>query len=370
VTEAAAASTQDSRFMRRALQLAARARGRVSPNPIVGAVIVDNTGQIVGEGYHQKVGGPHAEVHALRDAGTRARGSTVYCTLEPCAHHGRTAPCAVALVEAGIRRLVCALEDPDTRVAGQGFAMLRAAGIEVELGVGADAAREQNAGYLHHRRHHRPRVWLKLAQSLDGRIATRTGASRWITSETSRRHAHRWRSWMDMVAVGAGTVVADDPALTVRHVRGPDPRALVVSARVSCGPEAQLFSRTGTVLATGRHDAAKTDAFSAQGVDVWSFETKDDQIDLQQLVHKAGEEGITSLLIEGGRSLSAAALQAGIVDEVMIYIAPRLIGDGVASVGDLGVDVVDDSVRLTQIVTRRLGDDLLYTGKVVPCSPV
>ena len=233
-----------------------------------------------------------------------------------------------------------------------------------------DAAREQNAGYLHHRRHHRPRVWLKLAQSLDGRIATRTGASRWITSETSRRHAHRWRSWMDMVAVGAGTVVADDPALTVRHVRGPDPRALVVSARVSCGPEAQLFSRTGTVLATGRHDAAKTDAFSAQGADVWSFETQDDQIDLQQLVHKAGEEGITSLLIEGGRSLSAAALRAGIVDEVMIYVAPRLIGEGVGSVGDLGVEVIDDSVRLTQIVTRRLGNDLLYTGKVEPCSPV
>ncbi len=360
----------DLQFMRRALRLAARARGRVSPNPTVGTVIVDGDGQIVGEGYHQQVGGPHSEANALRDAGGLARGSTVYCTLEPCAHHGRTPPCADALIEAGIRRLVCSLEDPDPRVAGQGFARLRDAGVEISVGLCADAAQQQNAGYLHHRRYGRPRVWLKLAQTLDGRIATRTGASKWITGDASRRHAHRWRSWMDMVAVGAGTVIADDPALTVRHVRGPDPRALVVSGRLSCPPEAQLFSRAGTVLATSARDAQQIARFSASGTDVWSFEALDGQIDLTELVQKAGEEMITSLLIEGGRSLASAALRAGIVDEVMIYVAPRLMGEGVASIGDLGVNVVDESVQLVDISTRRLGDDILYTGKVASCSPV
>ena len=362
--------SSDARFMRRALQLAARARGRVSPNPIVGAVVVDPSGQIVGEGYHRNVGGPHAEAHALNEAGDRARGSTVYCTLEPCAHHGRTPPCAEALVRAGVRRVVCSLHDPDTHVSGKGFTILTDAGIDVEIGPGAATASAQNAGYLHHRQHGRPRVWLKLAQSLDGRIATRTGDSRWITGETARRHSHRWRSWMDMVAVGAGTVTADDPALTVRHVKGQDPRALVVSGRLTCAPQARVFGRAGTVVATGHHSPERTTPFTARGTEVWAFNSKDDEIDLAEVVQQAGSVGITSLLIEGGQGLAAAALRARIVDELMIYVAPRLIGEGLSGIGELGIERIDDSIGLTQVTTRRLGEDLLVTGKVESCSPV
>ncbi len=173
-----------------------------------------------------------------------------------------------------------------------------------------------------------------------------------------------------MIAVGAGTIVADDPALTVRHVKGRDPRALVISGRLSCPPTAQIFGRSGTVLGTGPHDPARTAAYESRGTEVWSVESVDAQPDLHQLLAKAGSEGITSLLIEGGRTLAAAALRARVVDEVMIYLAPRIIGEGLAGIGDLGVEAIDDSLRLAEVATRRLGDDLLYTGKVVyPCSP-
>ena len=360
----------DAAHMRRALRLASRGRGHVSPNPMVGAVVVAADGRILGEGYHQQLGGPHAEAHALRAAGDQARGSTVYCTLEPCAHHGRTPPCSEALIQAGVRRVVVALQDPDQHVGGTGFRLLREAGIQVDVGVGAQAVEEQLAAYLHHRRHGRPRVWLKLGQSLDGRIATKTGASRWITGEVARRHAHQWRSWMDMIAVGAGTISADDPALTVRHVEGRDPRALVISANLSCPPTAQIFGREGTVLATSDHDVAAAADYAARGAQIWSMGATDSLLDLPALMQRAGNEGITSLLIEGGRTLAAAALRAQIVDEVMVYVAPRLIGEGLAGVGDLGVEEIDDSLSLEAVTTRRLGDDVLYTGKVVyPCSP-
>ncbi len=355
--------------MRRALRLASRGRGQVSPNPMVGAVVVADDGRILGEGYHQELGGPHAEIHALRAAGDRARGSTLYCTLEPCAHHGRTPPCAEAVIKAGLRRVVVAVQDPDEQVGGEGFRLLREAGIQVDVGVGAEAVEDQLAAYFHHRRHGRPRVWLKLGQSLDGRIATKTGASRWITGDAARHHAHRWRSWMDMIAVGAGTVAADDPALTVRHVEGRDPRALVISAQLNCPATARVFGRDGTVLATSDHDVAAATDFAARGVQIWFMDATEGRLDLAALMQRAGDEGVTSLLIEGGRTLAVAALQARIVDEVMIYVAPRLIGGGVAGIGDLGVEEVDDSLRLEAVTTRRLGEDVLYTGKVVyPCS--
>ena len=317
----------DLEQMRRALRLAGHGRGRVSPNPMVGAVVVDAGDHVVGEGYHRQVGGPHAEVHALGAAGAAARGGTLYCTLEPCAFHGRTPPCADAVVAAGLRRVVCALQDPDARVNGRGFARLRAAGIQVDVGPGAAQAEAQNAAYLKHRREGRPLVLLKLGQTLDGRIATRTGASRWITGEAARRHAHRWRSWVDCVAVGAGTVLADDPALTVRHVRGRDPRPLVVDGRLRCPLDRRLFAGREPILATGASsDPAARQRFVDGGVEVWTFADDGGLFDLRQLLARAGQAGITSLILEGGRTLAAAATCA-VVYVLIVHLARRIVFD-------------------------------------------
>ena len=362
----------DARALGRALTLAARGRGRVSPNPLVGAVVVDRSGAVAGEGWHRRAGGPHAEVEALGAAGGRARGGTLFCNLEPCSFHGRTPPCAEAVIAAGVRRVVCALQDPDPRVDGRGFQRLREAGVEVEVGARAAEAEEQNAAYLHHRRTGRPLVVLKLGQSLDGRIAAASGASRWITGEPARRDAHRWRSWVDAVAVGAGTVLTDDPALTVRHVRGRDPRPLVVDGRLRCRPSARVFAGREPILATAASSSAPARRrYAERGVEVWPLPDEGAVFEMGDLWERAGEAGLTSVLLEGGSGLAAAALRARSVDRVMIYIAPRLLGgDALAGVGELGLQSPEETPILKQVRTRRLGEDLLYTGKVVyPCSP-
>lgn len=363
----------DRLHMRRALRLAARARGRVSPNPMVGAVIVEANGTVVGEGYHRQVGGPHAEVHALAQAGSAARGATMYCTLEPCSFVGRTPACSAAVVEAGIRRLVCALPDPDHRVSGKGFAMLRDAGIDVEVGTLEAAAQELIGPYLHQRRTGHAWVTLKLGMSLDGRIATGDGQSRWITGEAARRHAHRWRSWVDGLIVGAGTVLADDPALTVRHVRGRDPRPIVVDGRLRCDPSARVFSGPKPILVTADSaPAAKRQAFADQGVEVWDLPATDGAVDLRQVTQKCSDAGLLHVILEGGAHLAAAALQAGIVGDVMIYQAPRFLGaDGLAGIGDLQLADLSASPWLSGVQRRRLGPDQLLTGKLetTPCSP-
>ena len=357
-------------YMRRALRLAERGRGHVSPNPLVGAVVVRDD-RIVGEGAHLRVGGPHAEVNALGQAGESARGATVYVTLEPCAFHGRTPPCSAALIAAGIRRVVCAMVDPDLRVSGRGVQQLEEAGIQTEVGLLSDAAEDQNAAYAKHRREGLPLVILKLAQTLDGRIATRTGDARWITGVKARRHGHRWRSWVDAVAVGAGTVLADDPQLTVRHVRGPDPRPMVIDGRLRVDPQARLFQQSGALLVTST-DAApeRRSAFAERGCEIWTFAADDGRIDLRLPLARAAEAGITSVLIEGGGQLAAAALRDRVVDRVHIYVAPRLMGAGIAGIANLDILEIDQTIALEEVRTRRLGDDLLYTACVrYPCSP-
>jgi len=360
----------DETYMRRALRLAERGRGRVSPNPLVGAVIVRHE-QIVGEGAHLRVGGPHAEINALEQAGARARDATVYVTLEPCSFHGRTPPCTDALIAAGIRRVVCAMVDPDLRVSGRGIQQLEEAGIQTETGLLNGAAENQNDAYVKHRREGLPLVILKLAQTLDGRIATRTGDARWITGEKARRHSHRWRSWVDAVAVGAGTVLADDPQLTVRHVRGPNPRPIVIDGRLRIDPQASLFRHPGALLITSTDvSAARCRPFTERGVEVWTYDAPDGHIDLRPPLARAATEGITSLIIEGGGQLAAAALRDQVVDRVHIYIAPRLMGTGIAGIADLDILEIDRTIALEQVRTRRLGDDLLYTACVrYPCSP-
>ena len=356
--------------MRRALRLARRGRGQVSPGALVGAVVVRD-GEVIGEGAYRRRGGPHAEAEALAAAGERCREATLFVTLEPCAHHGTTPPCADAVAAAGIRRVVCALQDPDERVNGRGFARLREAGIDVEVGLLAADAERDNAAFLTHRRTGRPWVALKLAQSLDGRIATRTGASRWITGKQARRHAHRWRSWVDGVVVGAGTVLSDDPELTVRHVRGRDPRPMVVDGRLRVSPRAALFRRGTAVLVTADSiPEERRREFEAAGAEIWTFPAESGRVDLSRLVRAAGKRGMISLLLEGGGDLATAALAARIVDQLILYVAPRLLGAGISSVGDLGIELVDQGITLEQMEMKRLGDDALISGKVVyPCSP-
>jgi diaminohydroxyphosphoribosylaminopyrimidine deaminase/5-amino-6-(5-phosphoribosylamino)uracil reductase len=312
--------------MVRALELAASVRASTSPNPWVGAVLVAPDGRRF-EGATRPPGGPHAEVVALEAAGEAARGATLYVTLEPCAHHGRTPPCADAIAAAGVGRVVAALEDPDPAVAGRGFARLRAAGVEVEVGPGAAAAAELLAPYLKHRRTGRPWVVVKLAATLDGRTAAPDGTSRWITGEAARRDVHRLRAESDAVLVGAGTVRADDPELTVRHVAGRDPLRVV--------------------LGTAPPGARVHPCLELAG-------------DLGEVLDALGRRGVLQLLVEGGPTVAGAFHRAGLVDRYVLYLAPALFGgdDARAMFAGPGAGTIDDVWRGRILSVTRLGDDL------------
>lgn len=335
----------DVTHLRAALNLAARGLGRVWPNPAVGCVITDPAGQVVGRGFTQPGGRPHAETEALRQAGAAARGGIAYVTLEPCAHHGQTPPCAEALVAAGIKRCVASIEDPDPRVAGQGFAMLRAAGVEVRTGILAEAARELNAGFLLRVTAGRPLVALKLATSLDGRIATRSGESKWITDEAARARGHLLRASHDAILIGSGTAVADDPELTVRlpGMAGRSPVRIVVDARLRTPFGGNLASRNGrpTWLVTGsRHHPDKLKPYWDAGFEVLETGlTADGKLDLNAALAILGQRGLTRLLVEGGSTVAAAFLKADLVDRLYWFRAPGVIGgDGLAAIGEMGLD--------------------------------
>ena len=362
--------TDHLQYMRRALRVAERGRGKVSPNPLVGAVVVRDD-RIVGEGAHLQVGGPHAEVNAFAKAGESSHGADLYVTLEPCSFHGRTPPCTEAVLAAGIKRVYCAIQDPDERVAGKSFAKLKEAGLEVEVGLCKTEARRLNAAYIKHRTQGLPLVLLKLAQTLDGRIAAQGGDARWITGEEARRHVHRWRSWVDAVIVGAGTVLADDPLLTVRHVKGRDPRPIVIDGRLRTSAEARIYRRPGAILVTAEQNSTdRRQAYAHKGAEVWTFPAEDGCIDLHLPLARAAKEGMTTVLIEGGGTLAAAALNDQVVDRVQFYLAPRLMGTGVEAIGDLGVERATEAIGLSEVRTRRLGPDLLYTAEVqYSCSP-
>jgi diaminohydroxyphosphoribosylaminopyrimidine deaminase/5-amino-6-(5-phosphoribosylamino)uracil reductase len=325
--------------MARAIALAARARHRTSPNPMVGAVVVDARGEPAGEGYHRRPGAPHAEVEALRAAGERARGGTLYVSLEPCVHQGRTPPCTEAVVAAGLRRVVVAMLDPDPRVSGRGLERLREAGIEVELGPLEARARKLNEFYVKHRSTGRPFVSVKFAASLDGKIATRTGHSRWITGPLARAHAHRLRHRHDAILVGVNTVLRDDPALTARFPGARQPLKIVLDSRGRTPPTARV--RDGRFLIDGGRD-------------------------LPGLLDRLGSMGIISLLVEGGATVHGSFFDAGLVDRVYAYLAPIVVGgrEAPSAVGGRGPAVVTESLRLHRLRIQRLGDDLLIVGDV------
>ncbi len=366
--------------MQRALQLAERARGRTTPNPIVGAVVVSADGRVVGEGFHERAGAPHAEAAALAAAGALARGATLYVTLEPCDHVGRTPACAPAIVAAGITRVVSAIEDPDPRVRGRGHARLRAAGIPVEAGVLEREAREANAEYFHRVETGRAFVALKAAVTLDGRLAADGGDSRWITGEEARRRAHALRDRYDAVLVGRGTLDRDDPRLDVRLPGGSgrDPVAVVLDSRLAAAPERALWNRAKEgaqvlVATTTAAPPGRVEALRSQGIDVASFPPDSTgRVDLASLLEELARRGMNSVLAEGGETLHTALLAARLVSRAHIFIAPRILGGaaGPRLVGDLGLRRVAESLFLVDPVHEILGSDILVTGRVVdPLAP-
>jgi diaminohydroxyphosphoribosylaminopyrimidine deaminase/5-amino-6-(5-phosphoribosylamino)uracil reductase len=362
----------DERFMRRALALAERGRGRTSPNPMVGAVVVTSAGEVVGEGAHLRAGAPHAEIEALAAAGARGRGATLYLTLEPCAHRGRTPPCAPAIVAAGVARVVAALGDPNPLVAGRGFETLRRAGIEVATGLlGEDAAR-QNRVFLTAMKERRPHVTLKAAMTLDGKIADAGGASRWITGERARAHAHRLRSEADAIVVGLGTVLRDDPELSVRLDRPwPHEPYRVVLDTGARTPARARFIRAGdparALIAVGDGvPEARVREIAETGAGIVRCPTRDGRVDLGALLADLFAREIRGILVEGGGEVHAAFLDAGLVDRVAVYVAPLLVGGRAAPtpVGGPGRDL-KSAVRLKAFEVTALGDDVLIEADVL-----
>ncbi|MFO0995152.1 MAG: bifunctional diaminohydroxyphosphoribosylaminopyrimidine deaminase/5-amino-6-(5-phosphoribosylamino)uracil reductase RibD [Alphaproteobacteria bacterium] len=355
--------------MRTALALAARALGRAWPNPAVGCVLADATGRVVGRGWTQAGGRPHAETEALGRAGAAARGATAYVSLEPCSHHGATPPCADAFVAAGIARAVIAIEDPDPRVNGAGIARLKAAGIAVELGVGAEEAAELNAGFFHRIKTGRPLLTLKCATTLDGRIATHRGDSQWITGETARAWVHGMRARHDAVMIGIGTALADDPLLTCRlpGLEAASPVRIVVDGRLRLSLTSQLVRGaraipTWLVTRTGG-DAQRADAYRQAGVEVIELPADTgDQPPIGRILAECGRRGLTRILVEGGSHLTAACFAADVVDRIAWFRAPSVTGgDGVPVAQPFGVDRLADMRRYERIAVRPVGQDILET---------
>lgn len=357
---------EDAAYMRSALALARRGLGTVWPNPTVGCVIVKD-GEVVGRGWTQPGGRPHGETEALTRARERARGATAYVSLEPCCHHGRTPPCTDALIAAGIARAVVAVEDPDPRMAGRGLAKLREAGMAVETGLGGAEAAAINAGFFMRIREGRPLITLKLAATLDGKIATATGQSRWITGEIARQHAHLLRATHDAVMVGANTVIEDDPLLTCRlpGLEARSPVRIIVdgSLRVPLTAKLVVEAKQVPTWLIHRHgiDRARRQAFQDCGIEmIEAPATESAELDLLAALKELGRRGLTRILVEGGARLAGALLEADLVDRLAWFHAPRLLGgDALPSIEAFGVTALDAAPRFSRLSLDEVGDDVL-----------
>jgi len=359
----------EDRAMRAAIRLARRGIGTTHPNPRVGAVVLRGDA-IVGSGYHARAGEPHAEARALDEAGARAEGATLVVTLEPCAHFGRTPPCADRVIAAGIRRIVAGMVDPNPLVDGRGIARLRGAGLDVMVGLLESECRALNPPYLKRLATGLPWVTLKAMVSLDGRIASDSGESRGLGGEEELRLAHRLRAEHDAVLVGIDTVVQDDPLLTVRHTRGRSPWRIVLDSRLRISDQARLLTSVEAsplILATISDDAKRRAALEARGARVWTFEPAEDGcVPLVPLLRRIADEGRYALLVEGGRKVHTAFLRAGLADRVAIGIAPLLLGGAAAPswTGDLGRATVGEAIPLGPLSVRRVGRDLWLEGEI------
>ena len=359
----------DEDYMRQALALARNAVGRTSPNPLVGAVIVRD-GHVVAAGWHRQAGTPHAEIHALRMAGELAQGATLYVTLEPCAHYGRTGPCAKAVAEAGIRRVVIGMGDPNPLVAGKGIKILQDAGIEVKCGVLEAECRQLNEVFLHWITQQLPFVIFKTAMTLDGKIATHTGASQWISSPESRHYVHELRDRVDGILVGIGTVLHDDPSLTTRLPDrvGKNPVRIVVDSLARTPLQAKLLTDglAPTIIAvTAQAPADRVQAMRQAGATVLTV-GDGPEVDLSQLMQLLGQREICSLLVEGGGSVAFSLLQAGLVDKVLAFVAPKIIGgrEALTPVEGAGFAQLDEAVNLRDFQAQSIGPDILLSGYV------
>lgn len=368
------ATTAHLHFMSLALRLAAKGRGKTSPNPMVGALVVKN-GHIVGRGYHHGPGQPHAEILALNQAGPRARGATLYVTLEPCCHLlKRTPPCVPTVIQSGVRQVVVAVADSNPSVKGRGIAALRRAGITVTTAVAQEEAAQLNHVYLHWMKTGRPYVILKAGMTLDGKVATAKGESRWITGPRARQDAHRLRSQVDAVVVGVGTVLKDNPTLTARLSDRPlklaprQPLRIVLDSRLRTPPTATVCAKQGQaktlIVTTSRASQSRRRPFERAGVEVVSLSLKNRRVSLPALMTMLGKRGIISVLIEGGSTVNAAALRAKLVNHVVLYLAPTLMGgqDAKAVIGDRSPKRLAQALTLRHVTVRRIGKDLVVEG--------
>ena len=355
----------DREFMRQALELAERGLYSTTPNPRVGCVIVMD-GAIVASGWHEKAGLPHAEALALKAAGERASGATLYLNLEPCSHHGRTPPCADAIVASGIKRVVAAMQDPNPKVAGAGFAKLRAAGIEVEHGLMEDEARELNIGFVARMTRGRPWVRMKIAASLDGRTALANGKSQWITGEVARADGHRWRARACAILTGHGTVRDDDPQLNVRGVDTPrQPLKIVVDSRFETSPTARLLKDGKTLVAGAVNEARSIAALKHAGADTVIIPNDRGKVELFKLMEELARRELNEIHVEGGTRLNGSLLQAGVVDELLLYLAPRIIGDSGRGMFDLPeLSNLSQAKGLKIRELERVGEDIRIVARL------
>ncbi|MBW1758780.1 MAG: bifunctional diaminohydroxyphosphoribosylaminopyrimidine deaminase/5-amino-6-(5-phosphoribosylamino)uracil reductase RibD [Deltaproteobacteria bacterium] len=361
----------DLYFMKTALDLAVRGRGFTSPNPMVGAVVV-KAGQIVGRGWHKQAGGPHAEVHAIDDAGSLAKDATLYVTLEPCNHTGRTPPCTEKILQSGISRVVVAMKDPNPDVKGKGMDYLKAKGVKITSGVCRDEAKKLNEIFIKYIQTKRPFVILKCAATLDGRIATKTGDSKWVTGPESREFVHKVRHAVDSIMVGIGTVEKDDPSLTTRlkDVKNLDPTRIILDTHLSISENAkmlQLDSDSNTLIFCNDSPSInKKTALEKKGAKVIQAPLKKDLINLDYVMDYLGSLGITSLLIEGGSRVIASTLAAGIVDKVFFFFSPKILGgdDGVPICKGPGPALMKNAIPVKDISVRRFDEDVMIEGYI------
>lgn len=357
-------SAADHEYMAFALRLAQQGLCTTTPNPRVGCVVVRD-GNVVGEGWHQRAGEPHAEIHALRQAGESAKGATVYVTLEPCSHYGRTPPCAGALIEAGAGKVIAAMRDPNPQVSGNGLAMLELAGIRTVCGLLENEARELNLGFISRMTRGRPWLRLKIAATLDGKTALNNGVSQWITGSDARRDAHRWRARSCAMLTGIGTVLADDPSLSVRDVPAErQPWRVVVDAGLNMPPTARMLTEGKVLIATGSEDGERIGLLRQAGAEVLVLPVRDGRIELVCLLNELGRRGFNEVTAEAGKGLNGALLQAGVVDEMVLYLAPMLFGDKAGGMFGLPeIEAMEQRRELEIRDVRMIGRDIRIVAR-------
>jgi len=358
----------DEYYINQTIELARNGIGNVNPNPLVGSIIVKN-GSIIGKGYHARYGKEHAEIVALKDAGSEAHGATLYVNLEPCCHYGKTPPCTDAIIKAGIKRVVVGMVDPNPLVNEHGIKILRQHGIEVSSKISLKECETLNKVFIKYISTGLPYVTVKVAQSIDGRIATRTGHSRWISSEPARKLAHRIRAENDVIIAGIGTVIKDDPKLDVRLIKGNNPTRIILDSELRIPLKSQVLSdgeQHQTIIATVSDDAKKIDQIRQTGADIWQVEADENKrIFIPALMKKIAKAEKSAVMVEGGSGIITSFLKHKMVDYLVVAIAPKILGSGIEAIGDLNIRKVDDSLRLINQKVSKAGPDVIFESDVV-----